>query len=66
MEIVRAILVNLAVPLAGFLVFIFLRNKMLGNQIEHPPVVPPFIVFATYGDGEWDKVSPLLGPLSIK
>jgi hypothetical protein len=49
MEIVRAILVNLAVPLAGFQVYIWVRNKMLDEDVEHPPVVPLFIIFATYG-----------------
>ena len=49
MEIVRAILVNLAVPFAGFQLFIWLRNRMLDEDVEQPPVVPLFILFATYG-----------------
>jgi hypothetical protein len=49
MGFVRAILVNLAVPLAGLQVFIWLRNKMLHEHIERPPVIPLFIIFATYG-----------------
>ncbi len=49
MELVRAILVNFAVPLAGLKVFLSLRERMLERQIERPPVVPLFIIFATYG-----------------
>jgi hypothetical protein len=49
MEFVRGILVHLVVPLAGLLVFLWLRNKMREAQIERPPVIPLFIIFATYG-----------------
>src|SRR5258706_14435519 len=49
MELVRAILVNFVVPLAGLKVFLSLRERMLERQIERPPVVPLFIIFATYG-----------------
>jgi hypothetical protein len=49
MELVRAILVNFAVPLAGLKVFLSLRGRMLERQIERPPIVPLFIIFATYG-----------------
>jgi hypothetical protein len=49
MELVRAILVNFAVPLAGLKVFLSPRGRMLERQIERPPIVPLFIIFATYG-----------------
>jgi hypothetical protein len=49
MELIRAILVNFVVPLAGLKVFLSLRERMLERQIERPPVVPLFIIFATYG-----------------
>ena len=49
MELVRAILVNFVVPLAGLKVFLSLRERMLEQQIERPPVIPLFIIFATYG-----------------
>ncbi len=49
MELVRAILVNFVVPLAGLKVFLSLRERMLERQIERPPVVPLFIIFASYG-----------------
>jgi hypothetical protein len=49
MELVRAILVNFAVPLTGLKVFLSLRERMLQRQIERPPIVPLFIIFETYG-----------------
>jgi hypothetical protein len=49
METVRAILINVAVPLAGLLVFWWLRNNMRVAEIDRPPVIPLFIIFATYG-----------------
>jgi hypothetical protein len=49
MELVRAILVNLVVPLAGLRIFFWLRDQMRAKQIERPPIVPLFIIFATYG-----------------
>jgi hypothetical protein len=49
MEFVRGVLVHLVVPLAGLLTFLWLRNKMREAQIERPPVIPLFIIFATYG-----------------
>jgi hypothetical protein len=49
MEIVTAILIHLVVPLIGLSVFLRLRHKMLEAEIENPPVIPLFIIFATYG-----------------
>ena len=49
MELIKAILIHLAVPLAGLQFFVWLRNKMRAAQIERPPVIPLFIIFATYG-----------------
>jgi len=49
MDFVWAILVNLVVPLAGLQVFFWLRNKMRAAEIERPPVIPLFLIFATYG-----------------
>ena len=49
MELVRAILVNFVVPLAGLKVFLSLRERMREEQIERPPFIPLFIIFATYG-----------------
>jgi len=49
MELVRAILVNFVVPLAGLKLFLSLRERMLEEQIERPPLIPLFIIFATYG-----------------
>jgi hypothetical protein len=49
MEVVRAILVNLVVPLAGLQIFIWLRNRIRAAGIERPQIIPLFIIFATYG-----------------
>ena len=49
MEVVKAILIHLAVPFAGVQAFLWLRNQMRAAQIERPPVIPLFIIFATYG-----------------
>ena len=49
MEIVKAILIHLAVPLAGVQAFLWVRNNMRAAQIERPPVIPLFMIFATYG-----------------
>jgi hypothetical protein len=49
MELIRAIVVNFVVPLVGLGLFLRLRERMHDQQIERPPVVPLFIIFATYG-----------------
>jgi hypothetical protein len=49
MEIVIAILIHLVVPLIGLSIFLRLRHKMLEAKIENPPVIPLFMIFATYG-----------------
>src|SRR5919205_1255408 len=48
MEIVKALLIHLAVPLIGLWVFILLRDNMRAAQIESPPIMPLFIIFAVY------------------
>ncbi len=49
MELFRAILVHAVVPVAGVAVFLQLRQKMLEADIEGPPTLALFILFATYG-----------------
>lgn len=49
MDVVKALLIHLIVPAAGFQWFLWLRGDMREEEIEHPPVVPLFIIFATYG-----------------
>jgi hypothetical protein len=49
MELVRAILIHAVVPFAGVALFLELRQKMLEADIEEPPTVALFILFATYG-----------------
>ena len=49
MEVVKALLIYLVVPAAGLQWFLWLCDDMREEKIEHPPVVPLFIIFATYG-----------------
>jgi hypothetical protein len=49
MEVVRAILINLVLPLAGLQIFIWLRNSIRAAGIERPPIISLFIIIATYG-----------------
>jgi len=49
MEIVKAILIHLALPLGGLQAFLWLRIRLQAAQVERPPVIPLFIIFATYG-----------------
>jgi hypothetical protein len=37
------------VPAAGLQVFVWLKNDMHDAEIERPPIIPLFIIFATYG-----------------
>ncbi len=47
MEIFKALLIHLIVPAAGFLWFLKIRDDMREKEIERPPVISLFIVFAT-------------------
>ena len=49
MEMVKFLLIHVMVPAAGLQVFVWLKNDMRDAQIERPPVIPLFIIFATYG-----------------
>jgi hypothetical protein len=49
MEIVKALLIHLVLPAAGLQWFLWLRADMREEEIERPPVIPLFIIFATYG-----------------
>ena len=49
MEAFRFLLIHLVVPASGFLVFERLNKSMLKAQVEHPPLVPLLVIFATYG-----------------
>lgn len=49
MEMVKFLLIHIMVPAAGLQIFVWLRNGMRAAEIEHPPVIPLFIIFATYG-----------------
>ena len=49
MEIVKALLIHLVVPLVGLWMFMRLRDNMREAGIDNPPSVPLFIIFAAYG-----------------
>jgi heme O synthase-like polyprenyltransferase len=49
METVKALLIHLVVPAAGLQWFLWLRGEMREEQVENPPVISLFIIFATYG-----------------
>ena len=49
MEIVKALLIHLVVPAVGLQWFLWLRDDMRAEQVENPPIIPFFIIFATYG-----------------
>jgi hypothetical protein len=49
MEVIRAILVNLVLPLVGLQIFIWLRNCIHAAGIERPPTIHLLIILATYG-----------------
>jgi hypothetical protein len=48
-EIVGATLIYFVVPALGLCLYGWLRNRMLKTGIPDPPIVPFFILFATYG-----------------
>ena len=49
MEIFKAVLIHLIVPIAGILWFLKIRDDMLEKEIISPPIIQLFVVFATYG-----------------
>ena len=49
MEIAFATLIYFVVPASGFCLYMWLRNRMFKTGIPDPPIVPFFILFATYG-----------------
>ena len=49
MEFIKFFLIHLVIPGIGFQVFLWLREGMLEDEIENPPVIQFFMIFATYG-----------------
>jgi hypothetical protein len=49
MEYVAATLIHFVIPASGFCLYSRLRNRMLTAGIPDPPIIPFFILFATYG-----------------
>ena len=48
-EIIIALTIHLFIPLAGFLYFLQLKNRMKNESIQDAPTAELFIIFATYG-----------------
>tara|TARA_R110002033_G_scaffold164425_1_gene201929 strand:+ start:562 stop:951 length:390 start_codon:yes stop_codon:yes gene_type:complete len=48
-EIIIALTIHLFIPLAGFLYFRQLKNRMKNKNIKDAPTAELFIIFATYG-----------------
>jgi hypothetical protein len=48
-EIIIALTIHLFIPLAGFLYFWQLKNRMENKNIKDAPTAELFIIFATYG-----------------
>jgi len=49
MEYAAATLIHFAIPALGLRLYLRLRNRMLTAGIPDPPIIPFFILFATYG-----------------
>ena len=49
LKIISALTIHLFLPLAGLLYFLKLKKNMLAENIENPPTIELFIIFATYG-----------------
>jgi hypothetical protein len=49
MDFIVASLIYLVVPLAGLKFYLFLCQRMKDREIPSPPIVPLFLIFATYG-----------------
>jgi hypothetical protein len=49
MDIVKALLIHLIVPAVGLQWFLWLRDDMREEQVENPPIISLFMIFATYG-----------------
>ena len=49
MEFIRLIVINFGVPIVGLSVYLWLRSRMRKENVEEPPDVALFIIFATYG-----------------
>ena len=48
-EIIVFLIIHIFVPLAGLLYFLWLINRMKKEEIQKPPIIDLFIVFANYG-----------------
>lgn len=49
MEVYRAVLTHIAIPLAGLFLYWLLCQRMWKSDIESPPIIPIFILFSAYG-----------------
>lgn len=48
-EIITTACIYLVIPIIGMLYFIYLRDKMIKEEIPNPPVIELLLVFAIYG-----------------
>ena len=48
-EIIIAIIIHLAIPLTGLLLFLRIVRKMKNQDVTDPPTIDLFLAFATYG-----------------
>ena len=48
-ETIIAVIIHLAIPLTGLLVYIGMVRKMKNEKISTPPIIDLFLAFATYG-----------------
>jgi hypothetical protein len=49
MEFAAATLIHFVIPISGLLLYLRLRKRMLTTGIPDPPIIPFFILFASYG-----------------
>ena len=48
-EIFIALTIHILIPISGVILFLYMRKEMKSENIENPPVMELFIIFATYG-----------------
>ena len=49
MELLKAVLIHIVLPLAGLVLYLAVVWRMLDKQIDEPPVIMFFMIFATWG-----------------
>lgn len=49
METVRALLIHIGIPIAGFLAYVGLCRRIAVKEIPSPPYIEYFVIFFTFG-----------------